>query len=265
MTAWLLALAVSTQIVAQDVPQGGSHGVKLIAHRGGVVDREHIENNLPAIAEAVKRGYWMLEVDIRESADGRLIVHHDGDLRRFYGDSRRVADMTADEIKRLRSTPGDLAPLEFDQFAAACRGKIRLMLDTKGPEHGEAFFASMIETLKKNGLLESALVIGTDQSRELFLDKAKIGVNRQKLTAAIERGEDVAKRYFLFAHAAEIDADVVALCRRAGVTVVPSINTFHYPASRHMERAAADIARLKKLGITHFQIDSVYEKFCRHD
>ena len=236
--------------------------MKLIAHRGGVVDSEHIENNLPAIEEAARRGYWMLEVDIRESKDGRLIVHHDAGFERFYGDSRRVADMTADQIKRLRSKPGGLPPLEFAEYAAACKGKIRLMLDTKGARHSAEFFASMIDSMHENDLLETAFVIGSDQSRALFLDQAKIGLNREKLTAAIERGEDVAKRYYLFAHAKGIDDDTVELCRQHGVIVVPSINTFHYPADKHMERAAADIARLKKLGVTCFQIDSVYEKFC---
>jgi hypothetical protein len=153
--------------------------------------------------------------------------------------------------------------LVFAEYAAACKGKIRLMLDTKGAEHSEAFFASMINSLRKNDLLESALVIGSDQSRAVFLDKARIGVNREKLAAAIARDEDVGKRYFLFAHAQEIDDEVVALCREHKVLVVPSINTFHYPADEHLERADADIARLKKLGVTHFQIDSVYEKFCR--
>ena len=257
MTAFLLTLAIATQLVSQDAP-----AVKLIAHRGGVVDKERIENNLPAIDEAARRGYWMLEVDIRESKDGRLIVHHDADFRRFYGDRRQVAHMTAAEIKRLRSTPGDLPPLEFAEFAAACRGKIRLMLDTKGAKHSEAFFASMIDSMRENDLLDSAFVIGSDQSRAWFLDKAKIGVNREKLEASVKRGEDVARRYYLFSHAKGIDAETVNFCRQHGVIIVPSINTFHYPPEEHLELAAADIARLKKLGVTYFQIDSVYEKYC---
>jgi len=257
MTAFLLTLAISTHLISQHAP-----AVMLIAHRGGVVDDEHIENNLPAIDEAARRGYWMLEVDVRESKDGRLIVQHDADFRRFYGDSRQVVDMTAAEIKRLRSTPGGLPPLEFSEFAAACKGKLRLMLDTKGAKHSKEFFASMIDSLRENDLLDSAFVIGSDQSRALFFDKAKIGVNREKLAAAVGRGEDVAKRYFLFSHAKGIDAETVNFCRQHGVVVVPSINTFHYPAAKHMEMAAADIARLKKLGVTYFQIDSVYEKYC---
>jgi glycerophosphoryl diester phosphodiesterase len=237
--------------------------LKLIAHRGGVVDQQHIENNLPGIKEAIRRGYGMLEVDIRESKDGHLVVQHDADFRRFYGDERRVADMTWEEISKLRSTPGDLRPLEFAEYAAACQGKIRLMLDIKEPEHSQAFFASLISTLQENDLLDSAYIIGTDQSRKLLADRAKVGINPRKLVDHIAGGEDVGKRYFLFAHAKDFDQEVIELARSRGVVVVPSINTFHYPAKTNLQDAAADIMRLKQLGVTHFQIDSVYEPFCR--
>jgi hypothetical protein len=50
--------------------QPNAEVIKLIAHRGGVVDKQRAENNLPAIQEAIHRGYWMLEVDIRESKEG---------------------------------------------------------------------------------------------------------------------------------------------------------------------------------------------------
>ena len=105
---------------------------QLIAHRGGIVDEDHIENSLPAVREAVRRKYWMLEVDLRQTKDGKIIVHHDEDFERYYGDTRRVDELTWSEIKELRSKPGNLRPLTFAEFAAACRGKIRLMLDVKG-------------------------------------------------------------------------------------------------------------------------------------
>ena len=254
----LLLLCSGLAVGAKEEPT-----LKLIAHRGGVVDERHIENNIPGVEEAIRRGYWMLEVDIRESKDGHLVVQHDADFQRFYGDKRRVSDMTWEEIRELRSTPGDLRPLEFAEYAAACRGKIRLMLDIKEPEHSEAFSQSLIATLEENDLLGSAYVIGTEQSRKLLFGRAKVGINPLKLVDHIAGGEDVGKRYFLFAHAKDFDQEVIELARSRGVEVVPSINTFHYPAKTNMQDAEADIARLKKLGVTHFQIDSVYEPYCR--
>ena len=236
--------------------------VELIAHRGGVVDEGRIENNLPAIEEAIRRGYAMLEVDIRESKDGHLVVHHDANFRRFYGDERKVADLTWAEMKELSSTPGNLRPLDFEEFANACKGKIKLMLDTKGPDHSEDFFVEMERILKESDLLSTALVIGTQQSQDFLQGKAKVSVNRTELEAAIAAGEDASERYFLFEHG-DMSDETVALAQKHGVLIVPSVNVFHYPAKEHMQRAEADIMRLKALGIRHFQIDSVYEHFCR--
>ncbi len=262
MTAIVVALSLLSHAAAPDAADSNIRGLRLIAHRGGVVDATHIENNRTGIEEAIRRGYWMLEVDIRESKDGHLVVHHDDNFRRFYNDPRRVADMTWDQIKQLRSTPGDLRPLDFAEYAAACRGKIRLMLDTKGDGHDDAFYTEMLDILRENDLLDSAFVIGSDESREHFLDKAKIGTNPEALRAAVARGEDVANRYFMFGHAKRFNAEVVELCRAHNVAAVPSINTFHYPGPNHLNPATADIRRLRALGVTHFQIDSVYEQAC---
>ncbi len=238
-------------------------GLKLIAHRGGVVDGQRIENNVAAIEEAIKRGYHMLEVDIRESKDGQLVVHHDATFRRFYSDGRSLAEMTWEEIQTLRSDPGQHAPLSFEQYAALCRGRIKLMLDTKGPDHQPAFFETMERILRENDLLDSAFVIGTQQSKQHFTGKAKVGIGIQALQAAIAEKADVSRLYVLFAHGKDLTEELVTLADTHGVIVVPSVNVFHYPAGEHLERAAADLRRLKQLGVTHFQIDSVYEEFLR--
>ncbi len=81
----------------------------------------------------------------------------------------------------------------------------------------------------------------------------------------MEKGEDVAKLYFLFEHGADLDAETVKLARRQGVVVVPSVNIFHYPPEKHHKLAESDIRRLRKLGVKYFQIDSVYEKYARED
>lgn len=240
-----------------------SDDVLLIAHRGGVVDQQRIENNVPAIQEAMQRGYWMLEVDIRESKDGHLVVHHDENFERFYGDPRKVAELTWEEMKQLKSHPGGLRPIDFAEFAKACKGSIRLMLDTKGPRHSDEFFKTMVRILRENELLRSAFIIGTDQSKKLLHGRAKIGMNREELAMAAGRGERVAQLYFLFEHGNDLDARTIEFARKHGVVVVPSVNVFHYPSENHETLAAADIHRLRKLGVKYFQIDSVYEKYCR--
>jgi glycerophosphoryl diester phosphodiesterase len=235
--------------------------VKLIAHRGGIVDERYAENSAASLEAAIQRGYWMAEVDVRESKDGRLVMQHDPDFERFYGVKRLVAGMTWAEIQRLRSKPGNTRPLEFHELAALAKGRIQFMVDTKEPAHPEAFYASMEKALRDNGLLENAFFIGTEESRRRFHGKARIGLDRKALEAAMARGEDTRRLYFLFEHGTTLDEPGLRLAAKAGVPPVVSINIFHYDGRDHWKGAESDIRRLRKLGMTYFQIDSVYDKW----
>ncbi|HYD84553.1 MAG TPA: glycerophosphodiester phosphodiesterase family protein, partial [Opitutus sp.] len=57
---------------------------KLFAHRGGVVEDKFPDNSADAVRAAIERGYWGLEIDIRETKDGVLVLRHDADLKLYY-------------------------------------------------------------------------------------------------------------------------------------------------------------------------------------
>jgi len=65
-------------------PLAGQTPLRLIAHRGGIVDDRYAENSSAAVEAAIARGYWMLEVGVRESKDGKLVAQHDPDFNRFF-------------------------------------------------------------------------------------------------------------------------------------------------------------------------------------
>lgn len=235
---------------------------KLIAHRGGVVGDKYAENSPASVEAAIERGYYMLEVDLRESADGRIVLHHDPDFQDFYDHPGLLAEMNWDEISQLRATPGDSRPLEFAELTRLCKGRIQLMLDTKPPEHSAAFFESVETALRDAGLLKHAMVIGTEQSRRWFHGKARIGINSEYLEQAATAGEDVAARYFLFEHGRDLDESTVRRAQELGVLVVPSINKFHYDdLPDHMAAAEKDVKRLRAQGVEYFQIDSPYDRW----
>ncbi len=77
-------------------------GPMRFAHRGMVQDAP--ENTLGAFAAAIDAGCEGIEIDIRISGDGEVIVAHDGNFTRMAlghpngGSNRLLADMTADEI-----------------------------------------------------------------------------------------------------------------------------------------------------------------------
>ncbi|MBT3248280.1 MAG: glycerophosphodiester phosphodiesterase [Actinobacteria bacterium] len=64
----------------------------VIAHRGASVD--HLENTVEAFAGARQQGADWVELDVRRSADGVLVVHHDAHLT----DGQLIRDLTAEEL-----------------------------------------------------------------------------------------------------------------------------------------------------------------------
>jgi glycerophosphoryl diester phosphodiesterase len=223
----------------------------LIAHRGGVVDAERPENSAAAIEAAIERGYWMIEVDVRRSKDGEPVLYHDPTLIRYYGTARRVEELPWDELKVLRATPGSGSPVHFEQACAMCGGKMRLMLDLKGSDWPREFYARLLRIMEQHH----------SRVKPLFDGRVIVSINRKELAIAAERGDAVAEDYFLFELGSDLDAEAVTLCRKLKVVPVAAINTFRYTLAKRDEikGPAEDVAKLRRLGVTHYQVDSRYE------
>ena len=72
-----------------------------IAHRGDPIAQR--ENTLPAFVAAVRQGADMIELDLRQTRDGEIVVLHDPTLTRLWGLERKVADMELDALRELGS------------------------------------------------------------------------------------------------------------------------------------------------------------------
>jgi len=77
-----------------------AQGPLLFAHRGA--PSEHAENTLPAFAAALDQGADVLELDVRMSVDGHVIVSHDGTGQRVYGVPEAISQTNFSTIKRWR-------------------------------------------------------------------------------------------------------------------------------------------------------------------
>jgi glycerophosphoryl diester phosphodiesterase len=73
--------------------------VVAIAHRGEPVD--HRENTLPAFAAAAALGADMVEIDLRRTRDGAIVVLHDQTLGRLWGLEVSVGDVELAEVAAL--------------------------------------------------------------------------------------------------------------------------------------------------------------------
>ena len=93
-----IVLTIWTEPMA-DHPFFKKNGIEVIAHRGGW--RLWPENTLYAFRHAVDLGVDMLEMDIRSTKDGHLVVFHDEKMDRTTNGTGRVNDFTLAELKAL--------------------------------------------------------------------------------------------------------------------------------------------------------------------
>lgn len=71
----------------------------ILAHRG---DSAHApENTLPAFSQAIQEGVDGIELDVKLTADGHVVVIHDSDVERTTDGKGRVAALTLDAVRKL--------------------------------------------------------------------------------------------------------------------------------------------------------------------
>ena len=92
-------LADGMRPVSWDFPPGARQSPLIIAHRGDVSNAP--ENTIAAFVSAYRRGADGIELDVRLTRDGQLVVYHDRSLRRIGGVRGLVTNFTLDEIRSL--------------------------------------------------------------------------------------------------------------------------------------------------------------------
>lgn len=99
----------------------------VIAHRGDW--RDAGENTLAAVLTAVRGGADVVEVDVRLTADGVPVLHHDPTLRRTHGIRDRTDALTAVTLRRR--APG--VPALAEALDAMRRTGVPMLLDVRSP------------------------------------------------------------------------------------------------------------------------------------
>jgi glycerophosphoryl diester phosphodiesterase len=95
------------------------------------------ENSLAALDRCVALGVDMVEIDIRRTADGALVLMHDPTVDRTTNGHGRVSEMTLRQVQALRlKSSGKTraeAPPTLEAFLARAQGRILINLDVKEP------------------------------------------------------------------------------------------------------------------------------------
>lgn len=108
--------------------------ILVAAHRGA--HRNHPENSIQSIQEAITLGVDIAEIDIRETKDGHIVLMHDSTIDRTTTGSGKLADFTLAQLKKfyLKSEQGKITNQkipQLEQIFKMVKGKIILDLDHK--------------------------------------------------------------------------------------------------------------------------------------
>jgi glycerophosphoryl diester phosphodiesterase len=140
--------------------------VVAIAHRGEHL--HHPENTMPAFAEAVRLGADYIEVDVRTTADGKLVLSHDATVDRCTNGKGELAKMRFDEIRTLdagvRMGPefaGTKVPT-FDEVLDYARGKIGVYVDVKAVTAKD-----LVEHIVGHGMAGHVVIYSGRASKEI--------------------------------------------------------------------------------------------------
>jgi glycerophosphoryl diester phosphodiesterase len=158
----LLALGTGATWLALDaIPEERTCSIH--AHRG--VSTKAPENTLAAVREAIAAGADYVETDVQLSKDDVLVVAHDSDFSRLGGVSKKVWDLTYDEIRAIplggHSAPefrNESAPT-FDALLAETKGRIKVNIELKYyGDHQPGLARKVIEMVRARGMLDQVII-----------------------------------------------------------------------------------------------------------
>jgi glycerophosphoryl diester phosphodiesterase len=127
------------------------------AHRGN--HNNAPENSLKSIQDAINEEIEMVEIDIRQTKDGKFVLMHDSTLDRTTNGSGDVSDFTLAELQqlKLKDTRGVLTDEKIPALQEALvlgRGKIYFDLDIS---NNKVSFDRIYPVVKQYGMIKQSL------------------------------------------------------------------------------------------------------------
>lgn len=103
----------------------------IVGHRGAA--GLELENTLPSFLLAHQLGVDAIELDVRATGDGQLVVCHDDSLRHVSRSSARVSHLTYGQLKRIPLHNGHSVPLLQDILPRI--SGLPIIIDLKTDQH----------------------------------------------------------------------------------------------------------------------------------
>ncbi|MCF2502727.1 hypothetical protein L0663_05015 [Dyadobacter sp. CY107] len=147
--------------------------IDVIAHRGAA--GLNPENTLLAIQNSINSGFKIIEIDVRQTSDGELVLMHDTDINRTTtgkGDVRKLSfsDIEGHFIRQSQDTLKVKVPRLLEALSLIKNYSGKVLLDIKEPLSYPTFIDSLITQINRAGVEAKVEVFSFDKD---FLEKIK--------------------------------------------------------------------------------------------
>ncbi|MEM8766925.1 MAG: glycerophosphodiester phosphodiesterase family protein [Pseudomonadota bacterium] len=133
---------------------GAREQTRIAAHRGAVDGAP--ENTLAAFDRATSIGADLIEVDLRVTADGHIVVLHDSRVNRTTDGRGKVRKMTLAELRRLDAGRGQVVPTLEETLAFVGGRNVGLLLDVKDSRRMDPMM--LAAAIDRHGLSDRVLI-----------------------------------------------------------------------------------------------------------
>lgn len=144
----MLSAHEGVQAVIRELKDPASKQVLVVSHRGDW--RYAPENSLQAFRNCIEMGADMVEIDLKMTKDGHLILMHDTTIDRTTDGKGNPSDYTLEEIRKFHLKNGLGRPTSqviptLEEVLNLCKGQILINID-KGYDYFKEAYALTEET-----------------------------------------------------------------------------------------------------------------------
>lgn len=163
--SWKIAAETRADSIRAKFLDPDDREVLVAVHRGDW--RNYAENSLEGIENAVRMGADIVEIDLRRTADGELVLMHDPKIDRTTTGKGLVSDMTLAELRKLRLRNGVMGRTPYRiptlrEVMLAQKGRVLVNLDKAFD-----YFDQVMEILDETGTAAQVIMKGSAPADEV--------------------------------------------------------------------------------------------------
>jgi glycerophosphoryl diester phosphodiesterase len=177
-----------------------------VGHRGARAYAP--ENTLTSFKKAIELGVNAIELDVRRTKDGKIVVIHDADVKRTTNGEGLVADLTLAEIKGFSAEQGEKIPT-LDEALDFLDKKVKVIIELKEAGYEDAVLSAVkARGVEKQVVISSFLEEAIGRVRELDAD-IQTGLiyakHKNPLKAALALKANYLVALYRFVHTANVE------------------------------------------------------------